>query len=324
MSSLEHHRVDSAIDDSSRLPELSHLALMYRGMPEYLDVVTSFVDEGLVAGEPVMVAVPGSKADMIRTGVKGRGTYFVDMTELGRNPGRIIPAVQEFLEQHRDRPGRFVGEPIWPGRHPNEIAEATRHEALINVAFAEAPVKILCPYDCDALSDRVLEDSWRTHPEVIRGGRSEASGAYDDPISVYTDDMWPLSPAPHGVEGRDFQSDASLSKMRSWVQEFGWAAGMPMDRVDDLVLAVSEVAGNSVRHGGGAGVLRVWRNEGGAVVCEVRDAGHITDPLVGRRAPGANLDLNGLWLVNQLCDLVEIRSSPAGTQVRLMMAPQLR
>jgi 1,4-alpha-glucan branching enzyme len=71
--------------------------------------------------------------------------------------------------------------------------------------------------------------------------------------------------------------------------------------------------------GGGYGVLCVWGNREGAVVCEVRDAGQITDPLVGRQAPGP--DVNGLWQVNQLCDLVEIRSGRAGPQVRLTMAP---
>jgi anti-sigma regulatory factor (Ser/Thr protein kinase) len=321
MSSLERHTVDPLIDDGSARPGLSHRALLYRGLPEYLDGVTSFIEDGLAAGEAVMVAVPGPKVETIRTAVSGQGTYFVDMTELGRNPGRIIPAVQEFLQQHRDRAGRFVGEPIWSGRHPDEIAEATRHEALINVALAEAPVMILCPYDGDALAAGILDDCWRTHPEVTRAGLTELSGDYGDPAEVYNDEGWPLSSPPSGAEAREFGSDSDLSKIRSWVQQFGWAAGLPVDRVDDLVLAVSEVAGNSVRHGGGSGVLRVWGNGDGAVVCEVRDAGQITDPLVGRYAPGPDLDVDGLWLVNQLCDLVEIRSSRAGTRVRLTIAP---
>jgi anti-sigma regulatory factor (Ser/Thr protein kinase) len=321
MSPLEHHNVDSSVDGGSACPGLSHQAFLYRGLPEYVDTVASFINEGLTAGEPVMVAVPASKADMIRTGLKGRGTYFVDMTELGRNPARIIPAIEEFLQQHQGRAARFVGEPIWPGRHPNEIAEATRHEALINVALADAPVTILCPYDSDALADDVLDNSLRTHPEVTRAGLLEDSQAYVSPGAVYSDEAWPLSPPPGGAEVREFRSDTDLSKMRSWVQQFGWAAGLSVDRVDDLVLAVSEVVGNSVRHGGGAGAMGVWRSAEGAVVCDVRDSGHITDPLVGRHAPGPDFDVNGLWLVNQLCDLVEVRSGGDGTQVRLTMAP---
>ena len=83
------------------------------------------------------------------------------------------------------------------------------------------------------------------------------------------------------------------------------------------MLIVNEVATNSVRHGGGTGTLRMWE-EGASLICEVRDRGQILDPLVGRRKPpgdrGSGL---GLWLANQLCDLVQIRSFPTGTAVRL-------
>ena len=57
-----------------------------------------------------------------------------------------------------------------------------------------------------------------------------------------------------------------------------------------------------------------------AVVCEVRDGGHIDAPLVGRERPSLERPGGrGLWLVNQLCDLVQIRSFPTGTVVRLHM-----
>jgi anti-sigma regulatory factor (Ser/Thr protein kinase) len=81
---------------------------------------------------------------------------------------------------------------------------------------------------------------------------------------------------------------------------------------------VTEVASNSIRHGGGQGTLRVWV-EDGALVCEFRDAGVISDPMVGRVRPAVNqIGGCGLWFVHQLCDLVEIRSGPGeGTRVRL-------
>jgi anti-sigma regulatory factor (Ser/Thr protein kinase) len=243
------------------------------------------------------------------------------MAELGRNPGRIIPAVEEFLQQHPGRPARFVGEPIWSGRSAGEIAEATRHEALINVALADRPVTVLCPYDGNAVPASALDGLWRTHPEVMHGGLSEPSRTYGDPSVVCADGAWPLSPRPAGVEVRPFHSDTDLADLRVWVQQFGWAAGLSVDRVDDLVLVVSEVAGNSVRHGGGRGDLSLWWcDDQSAVICEIRDAGHITDPLVGRHAPGPDHDVTGLWLVNQLCDLVEVRSGPGGTRVRLTLA----
>jgi anti-sigma regulatory factor (Ser/Thr protein kinase) len=291
---------------------------LYRGIPEYLNALTAFVDEGLQAGEPVMVALPGSKGDAVHDRVNFEGTFFVDMAELGGNPGRIIPAVEEFLQQHPGRPARFVGEPIWSGRRAAEIAEATRHEALINLALADSPVTVLCPYDGDAVPAGALDCLWRTHPEVTDAGFSEPSPTYGDPTEVCADGAWPLSARPTGVEVRQFHSESDLANIRVWVQQFGWRAGLSVDRVDDLVLAVSEVAGNSIRHGGGRGDLSLWWDEG-AVICEIRDAGHITDPLVGRHAPGPDHDVTGLWLVNQLCDLVEIRSGSGGTQVRLTL-----
>ena len=84
-----------------------------------------------------------------------------------------------------------------------------------------------------------------------------------------------------------------------------------------MVQSVSEIATNSVRHGGGQGEHRAWR-DGGSLVCEVSDAGHITSPLAGRLPPARDGGAGGgLWLANQLCDLVQICSSPSGTAIRL-------
>lgn len=59
---------------------------------------------------------------------------------------------------------------------------------------------------------------------------------------------------------------------------------------------------------------------GHRVVCDVSDRGWIRQPLAGRARPSVDLESGrGLWMVNQLCDLVQLRSSPAGTVVRLHM-----
>ena len=84
-----------------------------------------------------------------------------------------------------------------------------------------------------------------------------------------------------------------------------------------MVSAVNEVASNSLRHAGGRGVLRMWHADD-TVVCEVSDDGHIDDPLVGRVRPEVDdRGGRGLWMVNQLCELVQVRSSPTGTTVRM-------
>jgi anti-sigma regulatory factor (Ser/Thr protein kinase) len=88
-------------------------------------------------------------------------------------------------------------------------------------------------------------------------------------------------------------------------------------RTEELVLAVNELTSNSIRYGGGSGWLRVWR-EGGTLMCEVRDAGHLTAPQLGRACPDVSQPSGrGLWLVDHLCDEIHIRSSRAGTTVRV-------
>ena len=93
--------------------------------------------------------------------------------------------------------------------------------------------------------------------------------------------------------------------------------GLGAERTADLVLAVDEIVTNSVRHGGGAGTLRAWI-DGDAVVCEVNDDGYLQDPLVGRRRPTPDaMGGRGLWLANQLCDLVQVRNGVEGCVVRV-------
>lgn len=299
---------------------LGHEALYYRTVEEFLTGTLRFVRGGLAAGEPVFVAVPGPKVDLLRAGLKGSAgqVRFADMTEVGRNPDRIIPAVRQFTAAHAGRRVRFVGEPIWPGRSAAEICEGTRHEALLNTAFAATPITIVCPYDAVGLSPAVLADAARTHPVVVRGGRRRRSPAYTDPARVLAGDR-PLPEPPGDVAVLPFDR-GHLPVLRRLVRQ---RAGLTGDRADNLLLAVNEVATNSCLHAGEGGVLRIWQDpERDGVVCEVRDRGHITDPLAGRHLPTVNAEQGrGLWLANQVCDLVEIRSDDRGSTVRLHVRP---
>jgi anti-sigma regulatory factor (Ser/Thr protein kinase) len=105
--------------------------------------------------------------------------------------------------------------------------------------------------------------------------------------------------------------------LRGFIQGRAAKGGLDDERVDDLVYAVNEVVTNSICHGEGRARVSFWVDRG-AVVCEVRDRGWVRDPLAGRVAPHPDrVSGRGLWLVNQLCDLVQLRSSPAGTTLRM-------
>jgi anti-sigma regulatory factor (Ser/Thr protein kinase) len=111
-----------------------------------------------------------------------------------------------------------------------------------------------------------------------------------------------------------------LARARELIADEADKANLSSGRSTDLVIAVNELVTNSIRHGGGGGKLRVWR-EDNALVVEVRDSGRIEEPLAGRIRPAPlAAGGRGLWMVNQLCDLVQIRSGPEGTDVRLRMS----
>lgn len=301
---------------------LAHQALFYRSAPEYVDGVLRFIAPGLEDGDPVAVAVPPARAGLLRERLDevDANIEFLNMVELGRNPARVIPVVSAMLARRGGRKLHWVGEPIWPGRSEREIREATRHEALINLAWPGAAIRVLCPYDATALDPGVLTDAQCTHPWVIQEGELRHSPLYEGPAVPSTCEER-LSEPPPGSAPVEVKL-AALCQMRAGVAHCAARAGLSGERTQDLVLAVNEVASNTIKHTGAAARLRLW-SEDDEVICQLEDPGYmdpgyIVDPLAGRRLPTPDARAGiGLWMVNQLCDLVEVRSQPEGTIIRL-------
>jgi anti-sigma regulatory factor (Ser/Thr protein kinase) len=244
------------------------------------------------------------------------------MADVGANPGRIIPAWDQFVATHKGEGRRLrgVGEPIFPERSSDELVECEGHEALLNASFPQnLPFWLVCPYDKTALPPAVLVEAERNHPLLREGKREKPSEIYRGE-RVQTDPFTaPLPDAP--VDALVVAYDATtLGKARALVSRRAAVAGFRPSALADLVFAVNEVATNSIRHGGGAGTLRLWLDDD-RLLCELRDSGHFQhQPLVGRERPTADPSgPRGLWLANQLCDLVQVRSFPTGAVVRLHM-----
>ena len=297
-----------------------HEAFFWRGDDHFLARTVPFVLDGLEAGEPVMAAVVPGHVDLLRDALGGATgeIQLLDMSRLGANPARIIPVWREFTDTHAGpgRPVRGIGEPVWSARRGSELAECQLQEALLNTAVAPTtPLRLMCPYDADSLPEDVLAEARRSHPVVVED-MAPAESSYGGHGHIATLFAADLSPADTRVPVRDFQR-AQLAAVRAEVESRAASAGLRADQGHDLALAVHEVAVNSVEHGGGSGDIRVWE-ELGALVVEVRDSGHIADPLVGRQLPSwDHVGGRGLWLANQLCDLVQIRSRATGTTVRI-------
>jgi anti-sigma regulatory factor (Ser/Thr protein kinase) len=133
-------------------------------------------------------------------------------------------------------------------------------------------------------------------------------------------------PLPHPAPGAmSYRYTTDLASVRAVVYRYARQAGLPESRAIDLVLAVSEVAANTVRHARSPGSLKIWYDTE-EIVCQIQDDGTITDPLAGRRRPALEaMGGHGLWIVNQVCDEVEMRSDETGTTIRLHMdIPQVK
>jgi anti-sigma regulatory factor (Ser/Thr protein kinase) len=297
--------------------KFEHAAVFYRSTDEYLDAVLGFVGDGLERADPVLVAVPGPKVGLLRKYLDGLASRvcFADMTEMGANPARIIPRVAAFADAHTGRTVRYVGEPVWESRTAAELCEATRHEALVNLAFAGTAASIMCPYDRSRLAPGVIAHAEQTHPVLVRGGRSRPSRAYLRDGAFPADCDRPLPAPPGWAATLTYRDD--LAGVRAFAAGHARRAGLSASRTSDLVIAVGELAANTLRHTDAAGTLHVWTADG-ELLGQVHDSGHITDPLAGRRPPTTEAASgHGLWVVHQLCDLVELRTEPAGTTIRL-------
>jgi anti-sigma regulatory factor (Ser/Thr protein kinase)/ABC-type transporter Mla MlaB component len=143
----------------------------------------------------------------------------------------------------------------------------------------------------------------------------------------------PLKPEPPGREPQPgsltghpdalildqaFDED-SLYALRAAVAAHATQAGLAPGRSDDLVIAVHELAANSVRHGAGHGRLRVWKSDR-ALLCEISDDGipqpaGTGDATQWRTEPG-----HGLSLVRQVADQASLHSGPSGTLATISFA----
>jgi anti-sigma regulatory factor (Ser/Thr protein kinase) len=296
-----------------------HEAFFYRSEHEFLDGVLPFVREGLTRGEAVVVALPRPRLDRLRAALAddaGR-VELLDMEEVGANPARIIAVWEAAVHRHvvSGRGLRGIGEPAHSGRRQAELAECQLHELLLNTAFDGGPAwRLMCPYDEAHLPKAVSAGAVASHPiRLTLSGRTVNTDFAGDPLTSFSSTLSaPPYPVLRGAFGR-----GDVLTVRRTVSSFARSCGLDTDRVEALELAVTELATNSVRHGGGGGTLAMW-SEPGATVLEVSDSGHLTDPLVGRRRPDvAQEGGRGVYLVNQLCDLVQVRSSRRGTTVRI-------
>jgi anti-sigma regulatory factor (Ser/Thr protein kinase) len=232
----------------------------------------------------------------------------------------MLRTIAGHLEQHAV-PGhgrlRVVAEQPLGLRDDADVRAYMRYEAASNVLYRRFDASVLCPYDAARLPDDILRAALRTHPELVETRATRHSELFMDPrafIRLSAHDTPPPPTAAH----LPLESAADVAAARGLVRAQAHAVGLPPESIDDLAVAVSEVATNALVHG--RAPRGVWTFVGdGRLICRIADAGSgPPDPLAGYLPPlGDALGGQGLWAAHQLCDIVEVAGDATRTDVYL-------
>jgi anti-sigma regulatory factor (Ser/Thr protein kinase) len=301
-------------------PGLVHDAFVYSSEGEFLAGAVPFLEEGISLREPILAAPTAANGELLRARL-GRRAKAIDWAESREAHLAVerLGILLRFIDRQQKRGVtriRVFGEPCWPPRGGPGVAEWKRYESFLNVALADSPVWMVCPYDASRLSQDIVEDALLTHPAIGYGAGRTPSPAYLEPseFAKRIDDV-PLPRPPEDANERYF---GHAGAVRRFVADEARAAGLPEDRRNDAEVAAGEVAANVFRHAADVARVRSWTTSA-MFVFDIDDTGPgIGDPFAGYAIAGP-LDPGGrgLTIARRLADVVEIRTTPTGTLVRL-------
>ncbi|MUN37022.1 sensor histidine kinase [Actinomadura sp. NEAU-AAG5] len=316
----------------------THRVLPYDGVDEFLGGALPFLRDGVDAGDRVVAVTGVGREELLRDalGPAAAGVEFADAATWYAHPTRTLADCLGDADNTawQGRRLRVLGDPVWASRPPLEVIEWQRVEAIVNVAFQGTGASLLCPYAA-SLPAGVVAAARRTHPESLRGVRAVANPGYMDPWAYSAlCDGEPLPPPPGDADALKIDRP-DLYWLRAYVSDYARQTRLPEEGVQRLLVAVTEVVTNALRHGEPPIVLRLWTDASGgpALVCEVTDEGRwpsgaaygLVPPRPAVDGTGGETGAEGggrfgLWAVRLLCSIVQIRAGDGGTTVRLRLA----
>ena len=300
-----------------------HEAVFYQSPQEIVDATAPLLRDALSRGEEVAL-VCSDENDRAILEALGHDERIVVLPR-PQIYQKALSAVAYFRDLVHERVAAgdpricILGEVDF-GTDGRALDEWRRYEALLNHALSPFPLWSLCAYDARNLSDSVLATAELTHPYVRRNGVQAPNPVHVDPAELMRLSDAEGTLVPELEPAMTIPDVLSLSELHGALTAILAAEGMNKEQVEDVVLAVHEVAINGVRHGEPPVTLRVWLAPG-RVVCTVTDRGSgFDDPFAGYvRGGGEELPEGrfGLWLTRPLCDEVVTSRTPEGFTTRL-------
>jgi hypothetical protein len=305
-----------------------HHACIFGSDRQFLETAMPFLETGLDNGEPVLAVTTPANLELISSalGARADDIDYAESAFFGRRPPQRVAAFHRYWQGHD--PGRdsaqvrILAEPVWTGRSAREIAAWKRIESALNVALAETSIFMICPYDTRITGPGIVAAARRTHPALMQGPQASPNADYADPAAVVGESyLRPLPDPPTGAAA--FEFNGNLRSLRQFVASRAAAHGLAGDRAGLLVQAAGEVGTYLNYLDQGNVAVRTWE-QAGALMCDFSQPDtSIGDPFLGLRPAGLGATPgDGLWLTNQICDWMDIRSGADGGTIRLQVPGQ--
>jgi anti-sigma regulatory factor (Ser/Thr protein kinase) len=305
-----------------------HAAVLYDDADTLLAAATPFLEDGLRAGDLVVLACPPEVAALL-TGSLGERARAIEnhprIALLGTRPPDAFVETRRVLQQAaaaRSGRVRLVGQ-VQFGSAPGGAREGLRYEIAANAVLAGAPISVLCLVDTGVLPDQLVSLAAAAHPQLVVGDGLVDNRGFREPTGFLAALPVPREPMEDAPPLLVVEGATTLSDLRRRLRAALRAAVADDDQQEDLSLAVSEVAANAFRHGRPPVSARLW-SDGSRMVCTITDSGRgYDDPLAGYQ-PAHGHDLAnggmGLWLARKLWDTVDLVNDEPGLTVRLSTA----
>ena len=299
-----------------------HEAGFYGSDDEFRTLIVPFVEDGLAAGEPVIIGYDERKADLLRSWLPDSSAVnFLGGKSLYASPAGTISSYRKMFDGYLTEGARRIrvaGDVPHPG-NGGRFEGWDRYESALNTVWDDLPVWALCLYDTATAPAAVLEVVEQTHPRIALPGGSRRRGrGYLDPsdfrgLPVPPDPLERTAPVAELLARSAAEARHALSKA---------GRGLVADEIlQDFLIGVSEAVSNALLYGQPPVTVRIWAGPGRLVV-SVHDQGDgPANHLAGlvptpHRGTGQGMGL-GLWVMHQLDLDVALCYGDDGFTVRL-------
>ena len=301
-----------------------HEVGFYASDAEFRSLIVPFAEEGIAAGEPVIIGYDDRKSGLLRSWLSDPSAVeFIADNSLYATPARAIGTYQRLFEFHLAMGAaqiRIAGDVPHPG-NGGRFEGWDRYECAVNTVWRDFPVWSRCLYDTATAPAVVLDSAERTHPRIVSpAGDRHLSRRYQG-VSEFQ--VLPVAPDPLEQTAPVIElTDSSAAAARHALTQVG-RGRVPGAVLEDLLLGTSEAVTNAVLYGDPPVTVRIWAEPDRMVVCVHDHGSGPADPLAGLIAPAGNLaDAElGLWLTHQLGIDVALIYGDDGFTVRLRAGP---